>query len=438
MGATVTLMTIRGPSVPGQPDRPCAPVVIPAGPDGLAALLPPLSAALAGTGPAIALLPATGSPSYRAAIVAAVRPHEPVPPEVAAVASTSGSTGAPAGVLLPGSALRSAAAAFAARTGQPQGHRWVAALPLHHAGGFMVAVRAVIAGTEPVAVDSLGGAGPFTVAGFAEATAAARARSDDDGRPIAVSLVPAMLAAIDAAGAAGWDLLAEFDAVLVGGAATPRALVDRLLHRDLRVLPSYGMTETCGGAVVDGRPLDGVTVSAASDGRLQVCGPQVAWGYRDGRHPERWAQGPGGVRCFVTDDLGEIGPDGAVSVHGRVDDVVQVGGASVSVGAVVGVLRSDPRVAEAHVVAVPDEAFGATTVALVVPFAGSLTEREAPALADLVQAQLGRAARPGAVHLLGAIPMLESGKPDRADLAHLARQVLADRSREAPVDPGPT
>ena len=87
------------------------------------------------------------------------------------VAATSGSTGNPAGVLLPASALRAAARGFAERAGQPEGHRWVAALPLHHAGGLMVAVRSVVAGTSPVAMASLGGAAPFTVDAFAAATA---------------------------------------------------------------------------------------------------------------------------------------------------------------------------------------------------------------------------------------------------------------------------
>ena len=86
----------------------------------------------------------------------------------------------------------------------------------------MVAVRSVVAGTTPVALASLGGAEPFSVEAFAAATAQAVELSADDDRPLAVSLVPPMLALLDAAGATGWDLLAEYDAVLVGGAATPR------------------------------------------------------------------------------------------------------------------------------------------------------------------------------------------------------------------------
>ncbi|MCU0262095.1 MAG: AMP-binding protein [Candidatus Nanopelagicales bacterium] len=379
-----------------------------------------------GTGPALGLLPGSGSTAYRSMISAAVAPEAPVPAEVALVVATSGSTGNPAGVLLPGSSLRAAARGFAEHAGQPEGHRWVAALPLHHAGGLMVAVRSVVAGTEPVAMVSLGGAEPFTVEAFESATTLARELSTSDDRPLAVSLVPPMLALLDAAGSRGWDLLAEYDAVLVGGAPTPRALVDRLLFAGVHVFTSYGMTETCGGAVFDGRPLPGVSVGVEPDGRLVVGGEQVALGYRDGRDSHRWSTGPDGQRRFRTDDLGSIGADGLVVVGGRADDVLQVAGASVSLGAVRATLEADPRVLAAEVVGLPDPDWGSRLVAAVVPADPSLlgagAERTAltEALAGRVEQSLGRAGRPRAVHLLNTLPLLESGKTDRQALLEWA------------------
>jgi len=372
-----------------------------------------------GTGPALGLLPGSGSTAYRSMISAAVAPESPVPAEVAVVVATSGSTGNPAGVLLPGSSLRAAARGFAERAGQPEGHRWVAALPLHHAGGLMVAVRSVVAGTTPVALMSLGGAAQFSVDAFAAATAHAVALSAQDDQPLAVSLVPPMLAVLDAAGADGWDLLAEYDAVLVGGAATTRTLVDRLLFAGVHVFTSYGMTETCGGAVFDGRALPGVSVDVEPDGRLAIGGEQVALGYRDGRDAHRWSVGPDGWRRFRTDDLGAVGPDGLVTVEGRADDVVQVAGSSVSLGAVRAVLGDDPRVAAAEVVALPDQQWGSRLAAVVVPAGPTAAQVPgvASVLADelgkIVEQALGRAARPRAIHTVDALPMLESGKVDR-------------------------
>ena len=71
----------------------------------------------------------------------------------------------------------------------------------------------------------------------------------------------------------------------------------------MRVVTTYGMSETCGGCVYDGVPLDGVTRRLRDDGRVELGGPVVFAGYRlrpdltaaalvDGRH--------------VTQDLGRL------------------------------------------------------------------------------------------------------------------------------------
>lgn len=406
--------------------RPCVGLEIPTGEAGLAVLMPALASAMNGAGPAIALLPGSGSAAYRALIRAAVVPGAAVASEVAVVASTSGSTGHPAGVLLPAPALRAAAAAFAARFAHPEGHQWVAALPLHHAGGLMVAVRSVLAGTTPVAVASLGGATRFTVNTFARATAEARTRSRSAGRPMAVSLVPAMLATLDDAGSTGRDLLGQYDAVLVGGSAVPPALVNRLLRSGVPVATSYGMTETCGGAVFDGRPLPGVEVEADEDGRLTISAAQVALGYRDDREQDRWSIGRDGQRRFRTDDLGHVAPDGSIRVRGRADDVVQVAGTSVSLSAVRAHLADDHRVTQAEVVALDDPAWGSHLVAAVVPaFAerSGTDEALAEELAIAVEAALGRAARPREVHMVPSLPTMESGKVDRRAVQEWAQRL---------------
>lgn len=423
-----------------QPTRPCTAVEIPVGPAGLSLLLPALRAALAGSGPALALMPAVGPAAYLERLRAALRPGDPVPESVAVVLATSGSTGDPAGVLVPGSALTAAAEGFSALSARPRGHRWVAGLPLHHAGGLMVAVRALRAGTTPVAMSSLGGAAAFNVDTFGEATERAQAASRADGLPLATSLVPAMLSVLAAAGPDALDLLGRYDVVLVGGAATPKPLMQRMRAAGVRVRATYGMTETCGGAVIDDVPLPGVRVRVGPGGRLEVSGEQVALGYRDGRMPERWTT-TAGVRCFRTDDIGSVGGHGTVSVHGRADDVVQVGGASVSLGAVRAVMAAEVGVRSVEVVAVPHERYGSTPVAFVVPSAGALAEDPSgpdalafgTALADAVEARLGRSARPRAVHLREALPMLTSGKPDLTALRQQAAVGWAARMGDTSV-----
>ncbi len=253
-----------------------------------------------------------------------------------------------------------------------------------------------------------------------------------------------MLALLDEAGHAGLDLLRSYNVVLVGGAAIDRTFADRMGSAGVRLRRSYGMTETCGGAVFDGRALPGVTVRADAAGHLVICGAQVAAGYRDGRDAGRWTTGAR-HSCFQTSDRGRIDADGVVTVTGRADDVVQVGGASVSLAAVRAALLTEDAVADAEVVAVRDQRFGATIAAFVVPArhprvgdaADALStgtgtvevDAWAEGLADGVARVLGHAARPRLVQATDEIPMLAAGKPDRAALVERATRALAGPRR---------
>jgi o-succinylbenzoate---CoA ligase len=202
------------------------------------------------------------------------------------------------------------------------------------------------------------------------------------------------------------EALASFDAVLVGGAATDTALLDAARAAGVRVRTTYGMSETAGGCVYDGQPLDGVSVRVAEG--VELSGPVLAHGYR--RDPaataEAFADG-----WFRTQDAGTLSPDGALSVQGRLDDVVISGGVNVSPQAVEAVLREHPSVADAVVTGVPDADWGQRVVAVVVPAGGAV-----PDLAELrpwVAGRLGAAAAPRELHAVDAVPTLHTGKPDR-------------------------
>ena len=86
--------------------------------------------------------------------------------EIAAVISTSGSTGVPKQTMLSVDALAASAmgTAFALKAeGQ-----WLLTLPVHYVAGFQVLVRSLFAGTQPWVMDTAGG---FTPAAFTEAAA---------------------------------------------------------------------------------------------------------------------------------------------------------------------------------------------------------------------------------------------------------------------------
>jgi o-succinylbenzoate---CoA ligase len=368
-------------------------------------LLPALAAALDGSGPAIAPVPtvsATVSNDYVMSLLAAVRADDDLPlesDEVAAVVATSGSTGAPRGVLLTAAALTSMTTTVNGEGARP---RWIAALPVSSMGGLNVLVRALASGQEPEIVPSIGGAGPFTVADFAD-TVDRAARSSDD---IRVALVPAQLSRL-MGDDRGIEALQQCRRVLVGGAATRPSLRASADELGISMTTTYGATETAGGCVFDGRPLPGVTVTTdGTPGRLTISGPCVALGYRGEPALTREVFTPAG---YLTPDLGDVADDGSVTVLGRADDVVIIRGVNVSPLAVERLASDLPDVVTAAAVALQEAGEPVLHVFLEVRDDAPQVE---DAVRDAVASRLGRAARP-VVHRVARLPHLPNGKVDR-------------------------
>ncbi|MGY1806772.1 o-succinylbenzoate--CoA ligase [Blastococcus sp. SYSU D00669] len=350
---------------------------------------PAVRACLAGSAP-LAVLPA-GPPAAVEAARAVLRPDEPLEDGADLVVVTSGSTGGGRGVLLPAGALTASATATHERLGGPGA--WLLALPVSAIAGLQVLCRGIVADRET------------TVLGDGEPLAAALDRMPAGRR--CTALVPTQLRrSLDQEPAA----LAAFDAVLVGGAATDPALLARARAAGVAAVTTYGMTETAGGCVYDGVPLDGVRVRV-TDG-VELAGPTLALGYRldPVGTAEAFADG-----WFRTRDAGSVDAGGRLTVHGRLDDVVVTGGVNVAPQAVEAALREHAAVADAVVFGRPDEEWGQRVVAAVVPSPGAR-----PTLAELrpwVAERLGAPAAPRELHTIGAVPVLHTGKPDRRGVA---------------------
>lgn len=366
-------------------------------------LLAALAAALDGSGPAVLPLP-----PRPAQVLAALRPDEPLEDDVALVVPTSGSTGEPKGVLLRAEALRASAQATSTRLGGPA--RWLLAIPPTHIGGLQVLVRSLLAGTDPVVLP----AGPFTAQAFVAATAALA------GGRRCVSLVPAQLRRLLDGPGEALAALRTYDAVLLGGAAAPGALLAAARAAGVRVVTTYGMSETAGGCVYDGQPLDGVRV-CVQDGLVHLSGPVLAAGYR--LRPDLTARG---FRdgWFTTSDLGRLGDDGVLEILGRADDVIVSGGEKVGPAAVEAALERHPAVLEAGVVGAPDHDWGERVVASVVLRAPLSLD----AAREHVAQSLPRTWAPRELHEVVALPLLTTGKIDRAALR---AQTAAARGAQA-------
>lgn len=388
---------------------------------------------------------------------------------------------------------------------------WVLALPAYHAAGVQVLVRAAVAGTRVFNAYKEGGFDPQHLAQVIDAACAAAADCDagssfdDDavsscaggaggeaegalaadaaGRacPVYTSLVPTQLRrALDDEQLRG--ALARLDAVLIGGAAADAQLLEQAKAAGIRVVTTYGMSETCGGCVYDGQPLPGVSMDVdQATGAIWLSGPMLATGYLGDeertrrcfvRRPQAQAgegasdagntasaaesaeAGAGGAgteagatrpgaetwpgagsdagageparRWFITSDRGHI-VDGRLQVLGRLDDVIISGGIKVEPGPIEALLALNPLVSECAVVGLPDLQWGQVVTAVVVPASmpGLGRVDEGAILAQIrvyLEQKLSGAQCPKQVLLADALPYKGIGKVDRRALAQsLAR-----------------
>ena len=366
-------------------------------------VLPHLRAALEGNGPAWLPIP-TGDRRESHRLSSALRPGEPIDDEVALVVTTSGTTGVPKGAMLSSSALRASGDATHERLGGPG--QWLLALPTHHIAGVQVLLRSIQAGSDPVVLDVTGG---FLPGGLATAVSAMT------GPRRYTSLVPTQLIkALD--DPVGVEALTQLDAVLVGGAATPKPVLDRARAAGITVVRTYGMSETCGGCVYEGVPLRGAKVRI-EDGRVLLGGDMLAKGYRGLPDHPAFAE-PG---WFRTDDAGTF-DDGVLTIRGRLDEAILTGGLLVIPQVVEAVLATHPAISEVVVLGLPDTRLGQRVAVAVVPNPGTV-----PTLDELrahVIAELDPIAAPRELVLIEEVPMRGPGKPNRLQL----REELLERA----------
>ena len=367
-----------------------------------------------------------------------------VPARTDLILRTSGSTtGTGRLIAMSAAALMASARATHARLGGPG--TWLLALLAHHVAGLQILTRSLEAGTEPVVVDTSAG---FSPTALAEALSSARPSTGAAASRLYVSLVPTQLVRVLQDPQAR-RALAGADAVLLGGAAADPALLTRARGAGVTVVTTYGMSETGGGCVYNGRPLEGVEVTihapdAEGAGRVLISGPVLAEDYL--QPPGCRSDDDGGFhrsgtrRVLATSDRGRLHPDGRLEVLGRLDDVIITGGIKVEPRHVEEALTGIDGVAEACVVGLPDEQWGSRVVAAVVlePVGqpGRSKRWDDAALREAVRARLDGAHAPKRVVVLETLPLRPSGKVDRREVARLLAATTTDVTPE-PSTPEP-
>ncbi len=276
----------------------------------------------------------------------------------AVVVFTSGSTGTPRAAVLSFQNLAAGADASNRAIPLTRGDRWLLSLPLYHVGGIGVLMRCARSGATIAVPDPN----------------EALAKSLNKYMPTHVSLVATQLYRLlrDEKSA---EALARCKAVVMGGGPTPESLVREALARGIKLVMSYGMTETAAmicctrpgdpaeRLISSGRPLVDGTVSISPDGEILVRGDQLFMGYLqpDGSlirplMDDGW---------FRTGDLGHFDDAGYLHVTGRRDNMFISGGENIQPEEIETALRAIAGVEEAIVVPVADAEWGKRPAAFV-------------------------------------------------------------------------
>lgn len=297
----------------------------------------------------------------------------------ALVIASSGSTGAPKGIIHTHSSILAGAQASASRLQLTSDDHWLVCIPVSHVGGFSVVARALHTGAA------------LTLHPTFDAAAVDQALKNGVTH---TSLVATALSRIDTS---------LFQTILLGGSSAPANLPSN-------VITTYGMTETGGGVVYNGQPLDNVEIQIVDDEIFLRC-PMLMRAYRDDQSistDDGW---------YATGDIGEIDEinnNFKLSVYGRQTDMIITGGENVWPSVVENSLTSHPIVKQVVVRGVPDTTWGQRVVAYIA-LNDSTQTSEAKLLSDLrehVKQTLPAFCAPQQIVVLAEIPRTSLGKVD--------------------------
>ena len=309
-----------------------------------------------------------------------------VEPKTAVLVTSTGSTGANKEISLSSGALLASAKAANKFLGANFGETWSLLLPLTHIAAVNVLVRSLELGTIPV--NLIGYLGDYPKVDY-------------------TAIVPTQLYNALTGDERLLNHLQSAKAVLVGGAALTSELEAQATSAGISVVTTYGMSETSGGCVYNGLPLEGVQVAISDLGFIKISGPVLASNLD--LDAQNW---------FVTSDRGEL-VDGYLKVLGRGDDVIISGGENISLIEVESAISQTFSNFEFAAFAVSSEKWGQELHIAAVNAPAEFSER----VEALLVKKFGNAAKPKRFHQLSALPLIGIGKVDRGALAQLAMKL---------------
>jgi acyl-CoA synthetase (AMP-forming)/AMP-acid ligase II len=303
------------------------------------------------------------------------------PDDLAMLFYTSGTTADPKGVMHSSKTILAEFAAQHAARAAIDGEVILTPWPPGHVAGALSLVRFLAYGVPIVAMDQW--------------NATSAAELIDQHKVTTSSGTPYHLSGIVEAAEAGGHDLSSLRNYIVGAAPVPPSLVERCLAQGLAVYHCYGSSEhptvTSGtaddpldkqlnteGRAIPGSEMrfvddDGNDVAEGAEGEICTRGAELFIGYLDASLNAA-AFLPGG--WYRTGDIGRLDADGYLLITDRKKDIIIRGGENISSKEVENVLLGHPAVAEAAVVAAPDERMGEVVRACVVLRAGAMLTLE--------------------------------------------------------------
>ncbi|MEG4505320.1 2-succinylbenzoate--CoA ligase [Microcoleus sp. F6_B4] len=289
-------------------------------------------------------------------------------------------------------------------------------LPLYHVSGLMQFMRSFTSG------------GQLAIQPFKELENGKIC--DIEPEEFFISLVPTQLQRLlQNPDTANW--LGRFRAVLLGGAPAWPELLETARNYQIKLAPSYGMTETA-SQIATLKPQDflagnnssgkilphaQITIRSAKGeilcdnqiGNIAVNAKSLALGY----YPEQF----GDRKYFQLDDLGFFDKNNCLNIVGRSSDKIITGGENVFPAEVEAVVRSTNLVADIAVIGLPDKDWGQVVTAIYVPANSEVTVKN---LQAAIEDKLSKFKRPKYWVFVEQLPRNSQGKVNREQLQEIA------------------